>query len=241
MKKQNFLLEKVIQLMTEEERGRVLDLGCGDGKTGKRLLDEGFKVDACDMDAARFEFKQVIPFKLGNLNDPLPYANGSFDYVILMEVIEHIYNPDFVMAEISRILRKGGKLILSTPNILNIGSRCRFLIEGSYDFFREPTLDFSKCFPAAIQNMHVIPWRYQELEYLLSSKGLETKNFYVDKKKMNFYVLMLLLFPVMYLSAKNKEYRSKKTGSVDYSRMNRILLSSEMLLGRHLILSSIKQ
>ena len=139
------------------------------------------------------------------------------------------------------ILKKGGRLILSTPNVLNLGSRCRFLVEGSYDFFREPTLDFSKHFPTGIQNMHVIPWRYQELEYLLFRNGLETEHFYTDRKKMNFYLLMLLIRPIMCLSAKSKENRSKKDGSVDYARMNRILLSPEILLGRHLILESVKR
>ena len=89
--------------------------------------------------------------------------------------------------------------------------------------------------------MHVIPWRYQELEYLLSNNGLETAGFYTDKKKMNFYPLMLLLKPVMSLNAKLKENRSKKKNSVDFSRMNKILLSSEMLLGRHLILEGLKK
>lgn len=226
--------------MDGQARGRVLDLGCGDGKTGKRLLDRGFKVNACDMDEVRFEFKGAIPFKPGNLNDPLPYPDGTFDYVIFMEVIEHIYNPAFVIGEISRVLKKGGRLILSTPNILNLGSRCRFLVEGSFDFFREPTLDFSRCFPAAIQNLHVIPWRYQELEYLLDGKNLKTVGFYVDRKKANFYPLMFLLRPIMYLSSKQKEFRSKKNKSVDYARMNKILLSPDLLLGRHLILESVK-
>jgi 2-polyprenyl-3-methyl-5-hydroxy-6-metoxy-1,4-benzoquinol methylase len=155
-KKINHLLEKVVAVISaDKQQGCVLDLGCGDGKTGKKLLDKGFQVHACDMDVNRFEFKDAIPFKAGNLNDRLPYEDNSFDYVILMEVIEHVYNPQHVVSEIKRILRPGGKLILSTPNILNISSRFRFLIEGSFDFFREPTLDYAKCFPKAIQNMHV--------------------------------------------------------------------------------------
>ena len=239
-KKKNYLLEKIVEVISSQEKGKILDLGCGDGKTGKRLFDLGFAVEACDMDSDRFEFHKQIKFSKGNLNNSLPYPDNTFDYVIFMEVIEHIYNPGFVISEISRVLKKGGRLILSTPNILNIGSRCRFFIEGSFDFFREPTLDFSKCFPAAIQNMHVIPWRYQELEYLLAQSSLEVTRFFTDKRKVNFYFLYALLFPIMFLQSKAKEGRARKKGGVDFTRMNKIILSKDMLLGRHLILEGIK-
>lgn len=240
--KQNYLLEKVVAVISaDKNRGKVLDLGCGDGRTGKKLLDKGFQVHACDMDVKRFEFKDVIPFKAGNLNDPLPYADGTFDYVILMEVIEHLYNPQHVISEIKRILRSGGKLILSTPNILNISSRFRFLIEGSYDFFREPTLDYAKCFPGALQNMHVIPWRYQELEYLFYQSGLEITGFHVDRRKNNFLPLVIFMWPALYLSTKSRDMRTKKTKSVDFTRMNAILLSFDMLLGKHLIVEGLRK
>lgn len=238
-KKKNYLLEKIVEVVSRNDRGKVLDLGCGDGRTGKRLLDLGFSVEACDMDKERFEFQGEIPFTAGNLNRPLPYKDNSFDYVIFMEVIEHIYNPSFVISEIRRVLRGGGRLVLSTPNILNIGSRFRFLVEGSFDFFREPTLDFSKCFPAAIQNMHVIPWRYQELEYLLAQNNLSVSNFFTDKRKANFYFLYALLLPIMYLQARSKENRAKRKGGVDFGRINNILLSKDLLLGRHLILEAV--
>lgn len=236
----NLLSEKIVEIVAAGKKGKVLDLGCGDGKTGKEIFDRGFIVEACDMDAARFLFHSVIPFNNGNLSDKLPYPDGMFDYVIFMEVIEHVYNPDFVIAEISRVLRKGGSLVLSTPNILNIGSRLRFLFEGSYDFFREPILDYTKCFPAALQNMHVIPWRYHELEYLLEKNGLKVDNFYVDQKKANLIFPAFLLKPVLWVQSLVKNGRTRKKGGIDYSRINRILFSSEMLLGKHLILKSIK-
>lgn len=240
-KKKNYLLERIVEIMSSQERGKVLDLGCGDGKTGKKLLDKGFDVEAYDMDVERFNFHEVIPFKEGSLNRSLPYPDNYFDYVILMEVIEHIYNPDSVISEINRILKNNGKLILSTPNILNVGSRFRFLIEGNFNFFREPTLDFSKCFPVAIQNMHIVVWRYQELEYLLDSKGLKVENFYTDKKENKFYLLAILLRPIILMQLKIKENRSRRKRGVDFSRINKILLSREIMLGRHLILEAIKK
>ena len=50
--------------------------------------------------------------------DPAPYADASFDGVVLMEVLEHFkVDPMFAMAELNRILRPGGFLFLTTPNI----------------------------------------------------------------------------------------------------------------------------
>jgi 2-polyprenyl-3-methyl-5-hydroxy-6-metoxy-1,4-benzoquinol methylase len=240
-KKTNYLLEKIVEIISAGSRGKVLDLGCGDGRTGKRLFDKGFGVQAFDMDEERFEFKDEIPLKVGVLDEPLPYRNEEFDYVILMEVMEHIYNPNFVISEVSRILKKEGRLILSTPNILHIGSRLRFLFEGNYDFFREPTLDYSKCFPLALQNMHVIPWRYQELEYLLFKNGLSVKGIYTDKMKTGLFFIAGLMKPLILLQCKLKEQRAKKRAGVNFSRINKILLSPELFLGRHLILECSKE
>lgn len=238
--KKNYLLEKIVEVISTKPVGSILDLGCGDGKTGKRLQDKGFSVVAADMDETRFEYKKEIPFKKIDLNEILPFQDDAFDYIIFMEVIEHIYNPDFVISQISRILKPGGSLILSTPNILNIGSRFRFLFEGSFDFFREPILDYSKIFPMGIQNMHVVAWRYHELEYLLAKNHLNVSEIYTDLRKANLKFLTFFMRPILSLQCYLKELRAKKKGGVDFRRINKIALSPEILMGRHLILESQK-
>lgn len=237
----NYLSAKILKIMSEKNTGSVLDLGCGNGDSSKKLHDLGFKVTAADMDVKRFEFKDIISFKECNLNSKLPFSDNSFDYIIFLEVIEHIYNPQFVISEISRVLKENGRLIISTPNILNIGSRMRFLFEGSFDFFREPILDYSKAFPMAIQNMHVVPWRYQELEYLLFRNQLHVKNVYTDSVKKSMLFPAFLLKPFLWIQSKSKEFRAKRKGGVDYKRINKILLSKELFLGKHLIIEAFKK
>lgn len=237
----NYLSEKVIDILSKQPKGDVLDLGCGDGGSSKKLHDLGFKVTASDIDYERFRYHDLIKFRTSDLNATLPFSDKSFDYVLFLEVIEHLYNPLFVIEQISRVLKPQGVLILSTPNILNISSRLRFLFEGSFDFFREPILDYHKEFPGGLENMHVIPWRYQELEYLLFKKGLEVSEVHTDLIKPGLRFLSYLLRPLFALQCCQKEKRALKKGGVDFRRIDKLLFSDTLLLGRHLIITAVKK
>jgi len=72
-----------------------------------------------------------------DLNFPLELEDESFDLIISLETIEHLYNPNQYMAELNRMLKKNGLLILSTPNIHNIFSRILFLLTGKLHWYRD--------------------------------------------------------------------------------------------------------
>jgi SAM-dependent methyltransferase len=215
----------------------LLDLGTGVGSLAKRAKDIGFEVMAQDADEARFRYKNEIRFSQGDLNQGLPFGNRSFDYVVILEVIEHLEDPYFILNEINRVLKLEGKLILSTPNIMNIKSRIRFLFEGGFDFFREPLIEQSKKDP--IFGRHIFPWRFQELEYLLFKNNLEIDNIYTDLYLPNAKRLSFLL-PLIRFQCFNKARKSQRKQGPDYLRLHKILLSPELLYGRHLIIKARK-
>jgi SAM-dependent methyltransferase len=234
----NLLLDKIIALFSMEARGKVLDLGCGDGDYSVRLKKLGFDVIAADMDVKRFRYNSDIDFRVCDVAKKLSFQDGLFDYVLLAEVVEHLKNPYEVMKEISRVLKKGGRLILSTPNILSLKSRIRYLFEGNYEYFREPPLEQAKNQKEVIFNLHLVPYRYHELEYLLHESG-----FLVGEMTTSIYEgrCWFFLIPLIVYQLRSKERRCRKKNAVDYSRINDILLSSEILFGRHLIVDAIKQ
>ena len=96
--------------------GDVLEIGTGMGygidviapsATSYTTIDKSCAYDASLPENARFQQMEV---------PPIGFADESFDYVISFQVIEHIKRDKDFVKEVSRVLRKGGKFIVSTPN-----------------------------------------------------------------------------------------------------------------------------
>ena len=104
-------------------RGKhVLDYGCGSGYGSARIAETAAHVTAVDVadDAVAYAREQ---FPAGNLDftaidptQPLPFADASFDTVLSFQVFEHVADTERYLAEIRRVLRPGGHLILVTPD-----------------------------------------------------------------------------------------------------------------------------
>ena len=87
--KKNYLLDSFLAVFDDEKRGKVLDIGCGDGDYAYNLQKMGFDVLAGDMDIDRFRYKDKINFQKCNVTEKLPFEDESFDFIVLAEVIEH--------------------------------------------------------------------------------------------------------------------------------------------------------
>jgi SAM-dependent methyltransferase len=113
---------------------RILDLGCRTGAFTRNFL-EGNEVVGMDVDRVALDAATQLGIEpvLANVEEPLPFADASFDAVIAGEVLEHVRFPDAVVAEIARILRPGGVLVGSVPNVYNLRSRLSFLRGGPPD------------------------------------------------------------------------------------------------------------
>jgi SAM-dependent methyltransferase len=119
--------------------GRVLELGCGMGHLLTWLADR-YDVFGCDINPwALAQARLNVP--LGNfilLSGDMPYAfpEAVFDIVIAKHVVEHLSNPDQAVAEMGRVLKPGGLLILATPNL---SSPMRKQKKGNWIGYKDPT------------------------------------------------------------------------------------------------------
>jgi SAM-dependent methyltransferase len=99
----------------------ILDVGCGDGfaLATAAAQNPGHRFAGIDWsaDALRQARAHGLTVLRGSVNPRLPVADGAADVVIMSELIEHLVDPDGAVAEVRRILRTDGDLLLSTPNL----------------------------------------------------------------------------------------------------------------------------
>jgi ubiquinone/menaquinone biosynthesis C-methylase UbiE len=101
---------------------RIVELGCGDGSLLVEVANalgirDFYGVDIDESALKKAVGRGVKVFKADLNSDPLPFKDGFFDAVLMEEVIEHLVNPDNAIREAFRVLKAGGLLLLSTPNL----------------------------------------------------------------------------------------------------------------------------
>jgi len=146
-----------------------------------------------------------------------------------LEELEHIENPQQAIREFARLLRPGGKVIVSVPNILNIEERLKWLLYGYTSHFKPMTRAQVERLRAEYDNReeiaaHVNPIGYSELRYILEKYGFQIEGVHRDKPKANAWlywpiVLLIRLIARLTPAAKRRE------------RWTEELASDEVLLG----------
>lgn len=117
---------------------RLLDVGCGDGTLLFKVAGSFNELHGIDISTARirkaereagkkFGRKNKFNFTSFNANERLPFDDSTFDAVTCVAVIEHVFDPYFIVTEINRVLKPGGVFVSEVPNIGYIRHRLALL------------------------------------------------------------------------------------------------------------------
>ncbi len=207
------IYDTVSEILQNQPRGALLDVPAGEGALAVRLKKLGFDVRCCDLYAEIFKLKDT-EIKPGNLDKRLPYESESFDYVVCVEGLEHIENPANAIREFSRVLKPGGQIVTSVPNILIIEERLKWLVSGYTSHFKplsaEALAEIRQTFGSMEEiALHVNPIGYSELRFLLEKNGFVLEKIYLDKPKRNSWAFRPLVGLIRLISRFGSEKKRR--------------------------------
>jgi 2-polyprenyl-3-methyl-5-hydroxy-6-metoxy-1,4-benzoquinol methylase len=155
-------------------RARVLDAPCGgEAALTRALIESGFDAQGADLDTQPEE-RLGKAFTKVNLDLPLPWSDRTFDAVFSTEGIEHLENHFSFLREVCRVLKPGGLLVLTTPNITALRSRIRFFGSGFFGRDSRPLNEASRhplhhiglaTFPELRYELHMSGFRLIEVRH----------------------------------------------------------------------------
>lgn len=184
----------------------VLDISCGDAEILKALQQAGcraegthFREDDYILSKDRVIPEGIVLHRGVDITGPLPFPDGRYDVVLLTEVIEHLESHAGILHEISRILRPGGHLVLSTPNLQRLGSRWQFFLTGCHRLCqRRIGWDVPR---ERLYEHHISTPDFPVLHTLIGQAGLRIRRLWLTRVEFP-QIFWMALYPVFWLATR---------------------------------------
>lgn len=221
--------------------GRHLDIGSGAGTLVELIRKASPKFSSHCIDYTHELINdKTIPLDVVDLNfNKIPHPDNSFDFVSCTEVVEHLENYRLIIREAYRVTRPNGLVVFTTPNILNLKSRLRYLTYGFHMLFGPLRVNRAEAFSAG---GHITPVSYFYLAHSLLEAGFSNVQISFDKKQRSAMPWLILTLPFIKLFGALTNKRETKKNNVDSD--NEAIVSQintvDMLLGRTIIVSAYK-
>ena len=169
-------------LFTDLTPGRVLDVPAGGGLQTATLAALGFRVCSVDL----FPPGRPHPGQFwvcADANDPLPFRTGGFDYLLCREGIEHLEDQMGFLRECARVVKPGGRLILTTPNLMHLAARMSAFLTGQRNLRRGLVNEVQTLRGkngARIYHGHAFLLDYFRARYMIRLAGFDKLQVYTD-------------------------------------------------------------
>jgi SAM-dependent methyltransferase len=236
----------VIELLADLDwpRARVADVGAGAGPVASVLaaaleqrhgLDPRAHVFPCDRHPEHFRAR-TLACRAVPESGRLPFGDAFFDAVVSIEVIEHVEDQFAFLHELVRVTKPGGRVVVTTPNVLSLTSRVRTLFWGFPELF-DPL-------PLAGDDRrrlggHIHPIAPYYLAYAALQAGLERPRLCTDRVKRSALAWLVPLGPALLLGralAARRFARKCRVIARENADVLRAVGSFRMLTGRTAIL-----
>lgn len=138
---------------------RILEVGSGSGALAAMLLKNGYRhITLVDIDMyVSIPEARLLTFLRWDANTGrLPIDDGSMDAVLALQTVEHLENPWHAVREFARVLKPGGRLILTIPYGSSLPSRVKFLLHGNILGYERGN-DHISFFPRAVLDKLLAP------------------------------------------------------------------------------------
>jgi SAM-dependent methyltransferase len=220
-----------------QPRGSVLDIPAGKGDDSRRLVALGYDVSPADLFPETFDTAIGVKCTPADLTLHWPFEDDHFDYVLCSEAIEHLPNQLHMLGECARVLRPGGKLLLTTPNLLSLRARAAFMLTANRAFktWIDEITSVWGYDSGRLYHGHAFLINYLQLRYLLWHSGLRIVEVVRNRFSVS-SILLLPLVPLVWLATRGAMRKAKRRNPRPgiYREIERHLFSLAMLLSTNL-------
>lgn len=245
-------LDRHLCSLDDMEGKIVVDIPAGGGRTSRLLRDQGARVEPYDLFPEAFQV-EGLECRKADMTKRLPIDDAHADMVICQEGVEHVPDQLFLFREFNRILRPGGRLIITTPSVSQLRAKfSNFCLEAPVGN-RLPPSEVDAIWFAGDDDSeayfgHVFLIGIQRLRVLARLAGLRINRIHPVRISWS-CVLLGVFFPLLLLVNLHAYFRSlRRYPQADpawkkavFHEILRINLNPNVLFGKHLFVEFEKE